>query len=278
MKMTRPSPTVNEYATLTTPQLREAFLLESLYEPGAINLAHWEVDRAVVGFAVPLGEALELGAMSRITAAEYFCERREAGIINLGGGGSVTTDGQTWKLGSCDTLYVGRGTKAVSMASDDAEHPAVFYLISYPAHAEYPTALATPADANKVELGSRDNANERTIYQQIHKGGIRSCQLVMGYTVMGTGSVWNTFPPHTHERRSEIYNYFDLEGDNLVMHFMGPADASRSLVVRNFQPVLSPPWSMHAGAGTAAYKFVWAMGGENQEFTDMDAIPLSELQ
>jgi 4-deoxy-L-threo-5-hexosulose-uronate ketol-isomerase len=274
---TRTSPSPKEYTTLSTPELREAFMLEGLYEPGALNLAHWDVDRAVIGFAVPQEQALKVEALSGVTAADYFCERREIGIINLGGAGSIETDGKVWTVGTCDTLYIGRGTKEVVMSSDDADQPAIYYLISYPAHTEYPTALATTADANKVELGSKANANERTIYQQIHKGGIQSCQLVMGYTVLGSGSVWNTFPPHTHGRRSEIYNYFDLKDDNLVMHFMGPADASRSLVVRNMEPVLSPPWSMHAGAGTAEYKFVWAMGGENQEFTDMDAIPLSEL-
>jgi 4-deoxy-L-threo-5-hexosulose-uronate ketol-isomerase len=220
---------------------------------------------------------LWLQAPRELLGANFFCERREVGIINLGGTGTITTDEKKWELAKCDTLYVGRGTKEVVMESIDASMPASFYIISYPAHTDYPNALVTTAEVNKVELGGKESANERVIYQQIHQGGIQSCQLVMGYTVLAPGAVWNTFPPHTHVRRSEVYSYFDLTDENVVMHFMGPGDASRNLVVRNNQPVLSPPWSMHCGAGTSDYKFVWAMGGENQEFTDMDPILLDEL-
>lgn len=263
---------------MATPQLRESFLLDELKVPGACRLAYWEVDRAIVGFAVPQREALFLEGPQAMLAADYFCERREVGIINLGGKGSIQVDGKAFNLGKCDTLYVGRGSREVLMTSDTAENPAIFYIISYPAHTSYPTTLITPADANRVELGSGDTCNERVIFQQIHEAGAQSCQLVMGFTELKVGSIWNTFPPHTHQRRSEVYNYFDLEGDHVVMHFMGPADASRNLVVRSHQPVLSPAWSMHAGAGSANYKFVWAMGGENQRFTDMDPIPMSELK
>lgn len=271
------SPRIEEYATLTTPQLRASFMLPDLFQPGQCDLVYWEVDRAIIGSAVPLDSPLRLEAPQKLIAADFFCERREVGVINLGGAGRITTDGTVWETGTCDTLYIGRGTKAVTFESVDSAAPASFYIISFPAHTNYPSVLSSPETTNRVELGSKASANERVINQQIHRGGIRSCQLVMGWTELAEGSVWNTFPPHTHLRRSEIYNYFDLPEDQLVMHFMGPANCSRNLVVRNKQPVLSPPWSMHCGAGTAHYKFVWAMGGENQEFTDMDAIPLSEL-
>lgn len=263
---------------MSTPELRETFMLEQLFEVGKCELVYWEVDRTIVGTAIPVDSVLKLEAPYELIASEYFCERREVGIMNLGGAGSITTDGKRWDLEKCDTLYVGRGTREVVMESADAANPATFYIISYPAHSDFPTALATSADANRVELGSKETANERVIYQQIHQGGIQSCQLVMGYTALEQGSVWNTFPPHTHIRRSEIYSYFDISDENIVMHFMGPGDASRNLVVRNNQPVLSPPWSMHCGAGSSNYKFVWAMGGENQEFTDMDPIPMDELK
>ena len=272
-----PSISSNECSTMTTEELRSGFLQESLMEPGKCNLVHWEVDRAIIGFAVPTEGVLKIEAPYSVIAADYFCERREIGIINLGGGGKITSDGKEWSLDKCDTLYVGKGTRVIEMTSNSAVAPAIFYIISYPAHTEYPTALSTKADANEVNLGTPEGANVRTIYQQIHQGGIQSCQLVMGYTEMAVGSVWNTFPPHTHVRRSEIYNYFDIPGDNVVMHFMGPGNATRNIVVRNNQPVLSPPWSVHCGAGSSNYRFVWAMGGENQEFTDMDAIPLPEL-
>ena len=263
---------------MPTPELRGAFLLEDLREPGACKLAYWEVDRAIVGFAIPLDAALKLEGPSNMLAADYFCERREVGIINLGGAGSIEVDGERFDLPRCHTLYVGRGSKNVSMSSGSAADPSIFYIVSYPAHTSYPTKLATEAETNHVELGSGETCNERVIHQQIHENGVQSCQLVMGYTELAEGSIWNTFPPHTHLRRSEIYNYFDLQDENLVMHFMGPADASRNLVVRNHQPVLSPAWSMHAGAGSSNYKFVWAMGGENQKFTDMDAIPMGDLK
>jgi 4-deoxy-L-threo-5-hexosulose-uronate ketol-isomerase len=271
------SPHVKEYAMMTTPELRDSFMLPDLFQPGECDLVYWEVDRAIIGSAVPIDSPLRLEAPKKLLAADFFCERREVGVINLGGAGRITTDGKAWDIGKCDTLYIGRGTKEVTLESAHGSAPAYFYIISFPAHADYPTTLSAPGTTNRVELGSSETANQRVIHQQIHKGGIRSCQLVMGWTELLPGSVWNTFPPHTHLRRSEIYNYFDQPEDQLVMHFMGPADCCRNLVVRNHQPVLSPPWSMHSGAGTANYKFVWAMGGENQEFTDMDAIPLGEL-
>jgi 4-deoxy-L-threo-5-hexosulose-uronate ketol-isomerase len=270
-------PNIENYTELTTPQLRSHFLLADLGRPGACELVHWDVDRTLIGFALPTDSPLRLEAPKNLIAADFFCERREAGVINLGGSGRITTDGKIWEAGKCDTLYIGRGTRDVSFESADPSNPAIFYIVSYPAHADYPTALSAPETTNRVELGGGDTANERVIHQQIHQGGIRSCQLVMGWTELAVGSVWNTYPPHTHLRRSEVYNYFDLPDDQVVMHFMGPQDCVRNLVVRNHQPVLSPPWSMHCGAGTSNYKFVWAMGGENQEFTDMDGIQPADL-
>ncbi|MEM0965825.1 MAG: 5-dehydro-4-deoxy-D-glucuronate isomerase [Verrucomicrobiota bacterium] len=275
---TKPSSRIEDFENMSTLVLRETFLIDDLFEFGKCGLVYWETDRTIVGSAIPVDGPLTLKGPREMLGADFFCQRREVGVINLGGKGRITTDGEQWGLDSCDTLYVGRGTKEVIFESIEGSEAAIFYIISYPAHTDYPTALATVADANKVELGSRETANERVIYQQIHEGGIQSCQLVMGFTVMAPGSVWNTFPPHTHVRRSEVYTYFDLSDDNLVMHFMGPGEASRNLAVRNLQPVLSPPWSMHCGAGTADYRFVWAMGGENQEFTDMDPIPMAEIR
>ncbi len=271
------SPHPDAYQTLSTSELREHFLLEDLFTSGQCNMSHWDVDRTIIASAVPTQNEITLSAPPEIIAADYFLERREVGIMNLAGPGQIITDGKEWDINKCETLYVGRGTQSVSMKSVNPEDPAYFYLISYPAHADYPTALATEENTKIVSLGSSEGANERRIFQQIHLGGIQSCQLVMGYTELATGSVWNTFPPHTHTRRSEVYTYFDMDPDQVVMHFMGPAEASRNLVMRNHQTVLSPPWSMHCGVGSASYKFVWAMGGENQEFTDMDPIPLTEL-
>lgn len=271
------TPRIEEYEMMSTPELRESFLLPELFQRGKCDLVYWEVDRAIIGSAVPTDSSLKLEAPQKLVAADFFCERREVGVINLGGAGRITTDGTVWESDKCDTLYIGSGTKEVSFESVNAGLPAYFYIISFPAHTEYPTVMSSAATTNRVEMGSGETANERVINQQIHQEGIRSCQLVMGWTELRPGSVWNTFPPHTHLRRCEIYNYFDLPPNQLVMHFMGPAESSRNLVVRNFQPVLSPPWSMHSGAGTANYKFVWSMGGENQEFTDMDAIPLNEI-
>ncbi|MGC6505502.1 MAG: 5-dehydro-4-deoxy-D-glucuronate isomerase [Coraliomargaritaceae bacterium] len=271
------SPNIENFKRMTTAEVRSHFLLEKLFQPNQCELVYWEVDRAIIGSAVPTNESLRLEAPEEIIAADFFCQRREVGVINLGGSGTIRTDEKNWKVAKCDTLYIGRGTREVSFTSEDPTDPAKFYIVSYPAHTEYPTALSGSETTNRVELGSQDMSNDRVIHQQIHQDGIRSCQLVMGYTELKSGSVWNTFPPHTHLRRSEVYNYFDLADENIVMHFMGPAEASRNIVVRNFQPVLSPAWSIHCGAGSSSYKFVWAMGGENQEFTDMDGIPMAQL-
>lgn len=266
------------FSRMTTQELRDTFLIDSLFPVGDIELVYWEPDRTIIGSAVPASTPIVLEASPKELAADFFLQRRELGILNIGGAGTVETDKATYPLANLDVLYVGRGSKTVVFRSDSPSDPAKFFLISYPAHASYPAVLVRPADANRVELGDAASANRRTIFQQIHEGGARSCQLVMGYTELATGSVWNTMPPHTHQRRSEVYLYFDLPENQAVLHLMGPGQETRHLVVRSGQAVLSPIWSIHSGAGTAAYRFCWAMGGENQRFDDMDGIPVASLK
>ncbi len=268
---------INEFKRMTTEELREAFLLEDLYQEGKIELIYWEVDRTVVGGAVPTDSPLKLEAGKEL-AADYFCQRRELGVMNLGGKGAIVVDGQEFSMDYTDCLYIGRRSKEISFSSEDASNPAKFYLLSYPAHQTYPTTQAKKADANPIHLGSQAESNERTIYQYIHPNGIKSCQLVMGFTVMEEGCVWNTMKPHTHERRTEVYTYFDIPKTDAVFHMMGSAAETRHIVTRNLQTTLSPIWSIHSGCGTRAYSFIWGMGGENQDFTDMDHIEVSELK
>ena len=270
-------PSPRETAALDTEELRSAFLLEDLFSPGEIRLVYTDLDRAVVGGAVPLAGPVSLPNDDALKA-EFFCQRRELGILNLGGAGTVTVDGTVYPMDAHDCLYVGRGCREVVMASASADAPAAFYLVSYPAHAAYPTTRATRADANRVELGSREEANERTIFQYIHENGVKSCQLVMGFTEFKPGSIWNTMPAHTHDRRSEVYCYFDIPAAHRVLHMMGEPAETRPLWVADRQIVLSPPWSIHCGCGTASYRFVWAMGGENQAFTDMDRVEIANLR
>lgn len=274
---TRLTPSPNETAALDTDELRSTFLLEDLFASGEIRMVYTDLDRAVVGAAIPATGSLDLGNDDALKA-DFFCQRRELGVLNIGEGGSVTVDGKVYELGKHDCLYVGRGSRSVQFASADAESPAVFYLVSYPAHAEHPTTKATRADANRVELGTPAEANERTIFQYIHEDGIKSCQLVMGFTEFKVGSIWNTMPCHTHDRRSEVYCYFDVPAEHRVLHMMGEPQETRPLWVADRQAVLSPPWSIHSGCGTASYRFIWAMGGENQAFTDMDRVEISELR
>jgi 4-deoxy-L-threo-5-hexosulose-uronate ketol-isomerase len=274
---TRVMPDPRAYAQMSTAELRACFLLEGLFAPGEVRVTYCDVDRTVVGAAVPAGAGpLPLHNPPELRA-DFFLARRELGILNIGGRGSVSTDGQTHELDRLDCLYVGRGVRDVRFASADPANPARFYLLSYPAHKEYPTALAQRARADGTHLGSEATANKRTIYKYIHPGGIRSCQLVMGFTQLEVGSIWNTMPPHTHMRRSEVYLYFDLAPDARVLHLMGPPDETRHLLVANEQAVVSPPWSIHAGAGTGRYSFCWGMGGENQEFADMDGVAVGDL-
>lgn len=266
------------YARMNTRELRENFLIDSLFPADTVPLIYWEVDRTIIGSAVPVSGALKLEASEKELAADYFLQRRELGVLNIGGPGIVRVDGQEYPLAKQETLYVGRGARDVVFQSRSANEPAKFFLISYPAHTTHPTAVISGSKANRLELGNQSTANCRTIHQQIHEKGASSCQLVMGYTELAPGSVWNTMPPHTHQRRSEVYLYFDIPEDHAVFHFMGPGHETRHLAVANGQAVLSPIWSIHSGVGTCAYKFAWAMGGENQRFDDMDGIPVRDLR
>jgi len=274
---TRYSPSQTEYQLLSTERLRSAFLVDSLFRPGRIELVYTDADRAIAGSAVPGTSPLKLTADAELRAA-YFCERRELGVLNVGGPGSIEVDGRRFEVSKLACLYVGRGARDISFSSRDAAEPAAFYLLSYPAHAACPTTLAQLSEATVVELGTAADANHRTIYKYIHAGGIKSCQLVMGFTQLHIGSVWNSMPPHTHGRRSEIYMYFNLGPNRRVMHFMGTPQQTRHLVVAERQAVISPSWSIHCGCGTGAYTFCWGMGGENQTFEDMDAAPLEQMR
>lgn len=267
---------VNEYKRMNTQELRDAFQI-NIFETGQLNLLYCEVERGIVGAAVPTTETLKLEAGKEL-AADYFCQRREVGVLNIGGNGTVTVDGTEYAMDNLDGLYIGKGSKEISFASADAAAPARFYLLSYPAHAEYPTKQAKKADANALHLGTVEDANKRTIYQYIHENGIQSCQLVMGFTALEAGSVWNTMPCHTHERRTEVYMYFGLEENTKVFHFMGPGDETRHLAMSNEQCAISPMWSIHSGCGTQAYTFCWGMGGENQRFDDMDHIAIKDIK
>jgi 4-deoxy-L-threo-5-hexosulose-uronate ketol-isomerase len=231
----------------------------------------------IVGGIKPVGQMHKLPVYEELRS-DYFLERRELGILNVGGDGFVMVGDELFTLQKRDCLYVGKGNKQVTFKTLDPEFPAKFVLISTPAHRQVPTALMKAAEAMPVELGSTETANMRTIYKYIHADGLESCQLVMGMTAMKNGSVWNTMPPHTHDRRSEIYVYFDMAEDQRIFHFMGAPEETRHIVVANEQAVISPPWSIHAGAGTTSYSFLWAMAGENYTFTDMDALTLSELK
>jgi 4-deoxy-L-threo-5-hexosulose-uronate ketol-isomerase len=265
------------FPRMTTEELRSTFALEGMFQPGAVTLAYVDLDRAVVGGAVPLGSPLKLETSPELRA-EYFLERRELGVLNVGGKGTVTVDGKSFEMEKLDCLYVGRGSREVTFASADANNPAAFYLLSYLAHAEYPTGLAKFKSLQPLQLGSVSTCNRRSIYKAIHRDGLRSCQLVMGFTILEDGSNWNTMPAHTHMRRSEIYMYFDLDQAHRVMHLMGPPQETRHIVLADRSIVVSPGWSIHAGVGTTRYGFCWGMGGENQAYDDMDPVAITELK
>ncbi|MEZ0538967.1 5-dehydro-4-deoxy-D-glucuronate isomerase [Fibrella arboris] len=268
---------LNELKHSTTESLRADFLIESLFEANTIQAVYTHYDRVIVGGALPTTESVALPTYDNLKST-YFLERRELGIINVGGSGSVTVDGTVYSLNKLDGLYVGKGCRDVSFQSATAADPARFFLMSAPAHAVHPTAKLAKEEANPTRLGARETANERTIYKYIHAAGLASCQLVMGLTVLESGSIWNTMPAHVHDRRMETYLYFDVPADHRVFHLMGPPDQTRHIVVANHQAILSPPWSIHSGAGTASYSFIWGMAGENLDFADMDFAPISTLR
>jgi 4-deoxy-L-threo-5-hexosulose-uronate ketol-isomerase len=253
------------YPTMTTAELRSTFLLEDLFQ------------RAVVGGCIPTAAPLTLETHPELRA-DFFCQRRELGVFNVGGKGTITVDGQSFELDKLDTLYIGRGSKAVAFASTDANAPAAFYLLSYPAHAVYPTKLAPFSTLEPMKLGAQETCNQRSIYKAIHRDGIQSCQLVMGFTLLEIGSIWNTMPPHTHMRRSEIYFYFNVDPAHRVLHLMGRPDATSHIVLKDREVVVSPGWSIHAGVGTKNYGFCWGMGGENQDYADMDPVAVVDLK
>ncbi len=272
----------------TTERLREEYLIESLFVQDEIKLVYSHIDRIITGGVMPVEEILLLAAGEELRAA-YFLERREMGVINIGGTGVVEVDGKEYELKHKEGLYIGMGCKEILFSSKDLSEPAKFYLNSTPAHKAYPTVHIKPEgtpedgvvivkDENKVELGTLEESNHRVICKYILPGQVESCQLVMGMTSLKPGSVWNTMPCHTHERRMEVYLYFDLSEDAYVMHYMGEAQETRHIVVRNEQAVISPSWSIHAGSGTRAYTFIWGMAGENQTFSDMDNISNTELK
>jgi 4-deoxy-L-threo-5-hexosulose-uronate ketol-isomerase len=265
------------YRRMTTSELREAYLIDNMFVPGEVTLCYTDVERSVVGSAIPTSEALTLPVHKEL-ASDFFAQRREIGVLNIGSPGTVLVDGETYEMDSRDSLYIGRGSKEVEFMSASADDPALFYFVSYPAHKEYPSKLVKRSDANRLEMGSAEDCNDRVINQSLIPGIVDTCQLVMGFTELSPGSNWNTMPVHTHRRRTEVYMYFDLADDQCVFHLMGEPDETRSLVVRNGQAVASPSWSIHSGAGTKNYTFCWAMGGENQEFPDMDHVLTKDIR
>jgi 4-deoxy-L-threo-5-hexosulose-uronate ketol-isomerase len=263
--------------TMQTEELRERFLISSLFEKDKMKLVYSHFDRLIVGGTSPV-KPVEFSVDKKVIGSDYLLERREMGVINIGGDGSVEVDGKKYVLKSRDGLYIGMGSKEIKFMSDSANHPAKFYLVSAPAHMSYPTSLVSIQDAEPVHLGSQEESNKRTIYKYFHPDGVKSCQLVMGMTLLEPNNVWNTMPTHTHARRMEAYFYFDMPEDSLVFHLMGEPDQTRHVVLRNEQAILSPSWSIHSGVGTRNYSFIWGMAGENQTFTDMDHVPLSEMK
>lgn len=260
-----------------TDEMRHHFLVQGLFVPSQSKLVYCFYDRLIVGGVCPVGP-VTLAVDPKIIGAEFLLERRELGVINIGESGRVVADGTSFDLGRGEGLYVGLGTRDLRFESFDPARPAKFYLNSAPAHAQLPTVKIALADAEPVVMGDSATSNKRTIRKYIHPGGVKSCQLVMGMTTLDTGSVWNTMPTHTHQRRMEAYLYFDMPADAVVFHLMGEPEETRHLVVREGEVVLSPSWSIHSGAGTANYTFIWGMAGENQNFSDMDHVPMARLR
>lgn len=266
-----------ETKSLDTNGLREHFLVGELFQADKLRLVYSHHDRMIIGGACPVKKVIQLSNPAELRA-DHFLERRELGIINIGGKGEVVADGKKYPLSKLECLYLGKGVKKVSFASGDKKSPAKFYLLSAPAHQSHPTTKYTKEKAAPVKLGDVSTSNCRTVYKYIHQDGIRSCQLVMGLTVLEPGSVWNSVPPHTHTRRMEVYLYFDLDPAHRIFHFMGEPQETRHMVMANDEAVISPPWSMHFGCGTSNYAFIWGMAGENLDYTDMDPAPIPTLK
>ena len=267
----------DDFVKYTTQQIRERFLLDKLVAPNAINCVYTHYDRMIIGAATPAMAALTLGTYDALKS-DNFLDRREMGIVNIGSAGSVTVEGEKFDLDKLDCLYVGKGKKEIVFSGTDAgETPAKFIFFSCPAHAEYPVQLMKASAATPAEMGSAETANHRTINKYIHLDGLKSCQLVLGVTNFKQGSIWNTMPPHLHDRRMEAYFYFDLPETQRVIHFMGEPHETRHLFLNNEEGIVSPSWSIHSGVATAAYSFIWAMAGENMSFTDMDPVNIKSL-
>ena len=270
-----------DFKRYTTEEVRKEFLIENLYVPNEVVAVYSHVDRVVTMGCMPTTEVVSIDKGIDVWAnfgTKNLLERREIGIFNIGGAGKIVADGVSYNMGYKDCLYIAMGTKEVTFASEDAAHPAKFYMVSAPAHCAYTTTFISIEKANKRPLGSMETANKRTINQFIHPDVLKTCQLCMGMTVLEPGSVWNTMPCHTHERRMEVYTYFDIPQDNVVFHMMGEGNETRHIVMQNDMAVISPSWSIHSGCGTSNYTFIWAMAGENQTFDDMDNIPTTELK
>lgn len=266
-----------ETSQMNTQALRDNFLVKGLMTDDQFEWVYSHYDRVIIGGVKPVNREVELLTHPELRA-DYFLERRELGIINVGGRGYVEADGAKYELNKLDALYLGKGTKKVHFYSSDKSNPAHYFLLSAPAHQTYENRKLSKEEASPVELGEQTTANRRTIYKYIHADGIKSCQLVMGLTVLSSGSVWNTMPPHTHTRRMEAYFYFDVPEQHRVFHFMGEPGETRHLLVANHEAIISPPWSIHSGCGTSNYSFIWGMAGENYTFTDMDAVTIAELR
>lgn len=261
----------------TTKELREHYLVEEIFKANEISLTYSHVDRIIFGGAMPVDKVLKLEAGKEM-GVSYFLERREMGVINVGGQGSIILDGVGYELKAQDGIYIGMGVKSIEFKSQDQENPAKFYINSVPAHKSYPTVKIDINEASPVRLGDNATLNKRTIYQYVHPNVCESCQLLMGMTILEEGNAWNTMPCHTHERRMEVYFYFNMEEDTRVFHFMGEPEETRHLVVKNEEAIISPSWSIHSGVGTSNYTFIWGMCGENQTFDDMDAVEMSRLK
>lgn len=266
-----------EVKKLDTQELREEFLIDNIMKPGEINLTYSHYDRYIAGSAVPTNKALKLEPIEPLKA-DYFLERRELGVINVGASGIVTVDGTDYPLEYKDALYIGRGNKEIVFTSNNASKPSKFYINSAPAHRSNPTVKITLKDAKKIELGSLETSNHRIVNQMIVSEVVDTCQLQMGMTELKKGSIWNTMPAHTHDRRMEVYYYFEVPQDQSVCHFMGPTDETRHVWMQNEQAIISPPWSIHSGAGTSSYTFIWGMAGENLDYNDMDKSKITELK
>jgi 4-deoxy-L-threo-5-hexosulose-uronate ketol-isomerase len=266
-----------EVSQMNTDELRSNFLIEKIFTENEFQFVYTHYDRVIVGGIMPVGKTLTLPTFDSLKA-EYFLERRELGIINVGGDGEIIVEGKSFLVNKMDCLYVGKGNKKVSFKSVKKTNPAKFYLLSSPAHHAYKVQLMRKEKASPLQLGAVETANERTVYKYIHAEGLKSCQLVMGLTVLKNGSIWNTIPTHVHDRRMEAYLYFDVPENHRVFHLMGEPQQTRHMLVANDQAIISPPWSIHSGAGTSNYSFIWGMAGENFVYQDMDVIDIRDVR